>query len=250
MVVFLLLTALAQGCGYDDDDDVIAPTVSYVSPVNGTACVPTSAVIKSTFSEVMNPSFLNSTSFTVKRGGVRINGTVSYGGTSATFIPLPGLSSTGNLAPFTGYTAALTTEISDSNGNRLATDRVWGFSTSDKPATVSFATDIQPIFTQFCTVGCHQSGGTASFLSLMNEVDSKNIVRSHAYAGIVSQSSTHTTGGGFLIKPCDSGSSVLYQRVSGIGLDPSEQRMPSDFALDGDLQNLIRKWIDEGALDN
>ncbi len=233
------------GCGYDEAKDVTPPTITYVSPDNGTACVATSAVVKATFSEVMSPSFINLTTFTIRKGGSRIEGSVSYGGTFATFIP------TTDLATFSGYTATLTTETRDSNGNRLASEKVWGFSTSGAAATVSFATDIQPIFNTFCTVGCHQTGGTASFLSLMNEVDSKNIVRSYAYANLVNQSSTRTTGGIKLVKPCDSVNSVLYQRISGIGLDSSEQTMPQNSSLlDQDLQNLIKKWIDEGALDN
>lgn len=219
-----------------------------MSPHNGTSCVPTSAVVKATFSEVMGPSFINRTTFIVKKGGTRVDGTVSYGGTFATFIP------SSSLSTFTGYTAILTTGatgIMDSNGNPLTANYIWGFATGSSAATVSFSADIQPIFNTFCTIGCHQSGGTASFLSLMNEVDSNNIVRSYAYANLVNQPSTRTTGSGLLVKPCDSANSILYQRISGIGLDPSEQTMPQNSSLfDQDLQNLVKIWIDEGALDN
>lgn len=256
VILLSLLAASMPGCGYDEDKDTTPPTITYVSPVNGTSCVPTSAVVKATFSEVMSPSFINRTTFIVKKGGARVDGTVSYGGTFATFIP------SSSLSTFTGYTATLTTgatgisdsngnALADSNGNPLTANYVWGFATGSTAATVSFSADIQPIFNTFCTIGCHQSGGTASFLSLMNEVDSKNIVISYAYANLVNKSSTSTTGGISLVKPCDSANSVLYQRISGIGLDPSEQKMPQNSSLlDQDLQNLVKKWIDEGALDN
>lgn len=253
VILLVLLTASMHGCGYDEDKDTTPPTITYVSPYNGTSCVPTSAVVKATFSEVM---FINRTTFIVKKGGTRIDGTVNYGGTFATFIP------SSSLSTFTGYTATLTTgasgirdsngnALADSNGNPLTANYIWGFATGSTAATVSFSDDIQTIFNTFCTIGCHQSGGTASFLSLMNEVDSKNIVRSYAYANLVNQSSIHTTGGVLLVKPCDSVNSVLYQRISGIGLDSSEQTMPQNSSLlDQDLQNLVKKWIDEGALDN
>lgn len=245
-----------HGCGYDEDKDTTPPAITYVSPYNGTSCVPTSAVVKATFSEVMSPSFINRTTFIVKKGGARVDGTVSYGGTFATFIP------SSSLSTFTGYTATITTgatgirdsngnPLADSNGNPLTANYIWGFATGSTAATVSFSADIQPIFNTSCTIGCHQSGGTASFLSLMNEVDSKNIVRSYAYANLVNQSSTRTTGGTLLVKPCDSVNSVLYQRVSGIGLASGEATMPLGGSLiSADNRNLIKAWIDEGALDN
>lgn len=236
-MIFLIPLLLLSGCG--DGEDTTRPTVISTSPADGASCVATNSVIKATFSEVMGPSFINRTTFTVRKGGNRIAGTVSYGGTFATFLPFP------NLSTFSGYTATLTTGVKDSNGNPLAADHAWGFTTGGSAtSTVSLATDIQPIFNTYCTIGCHQSKGTASFLPLTDDVAYANLVK----FGDVS--STRTTGGGPLVKPCDSSSSVLYKRISGIGLDPGEQKMPPDISLDQDLRDLIKKWIDEGALDN
>lgn len=237
VILLSLLAASMHGCGYDEDKDTTPPTITYVSPYNGTSCVPTSAVVKATFSEVMSPSFINRTTFIVKKGGARVDGTVNYGGTFATFIPT-------SLTTFTGYTATLTTGVKDSNGNPLYSDYVWGFTTGGtSTSTVSLATDIQPILNTYCVI-CHQAGGQASFLPLTDDVSYLNLVNK-------ASTQTGTPPSGTLVVPCDSSGSVLYQRVTGIGLASGEATMPLGGSLiSAHNRNLIKAWIDEGALNN
>lgn len=246
---FLVMSLLAvmYGCGggggesiYGDggSDDTTPPTVVSTSPANNATGVAVNSNVIASFSEAMGSSSISETTFYVRKGGSNISGNISYGGTSATFLPLT------SLQPFKGYTATVTTGIKDSNGNALASNYSWGFITgSSTTSTISFATHIQPIFNSNCTTACHQAGGTATtFLILTNDV---------AYANLVNKSSTQTTGGGILVNPGDSANSVLYQRISGIGLASGEQTMPQNRSLlVSDDQTRIKTWIDDGALNN
>lgn len=238
-VLVSLLAAVLQGCGGSENDkDTTPPTVVSTSPSDGATCVATSAVIKATFSETMSSSFLNRTTFEVRRGGTKIDGTVNYGGTFATFQPISSLST------FRGYTGTVTIGVKDSNGNPLSSDYVWGFTTGGTTElTVNFSPQIQQIFTTYC-ITCHQAGGQASFLPLTDGASYSNLVNK-------ASTQTGTPPSGTLVIPCDSSGSVLYQRVTGIGLAPGEVTMPQGASLISTYnRNLIKTWIDEGALDN
>lgn len=238
LAVLLISFYGCGGGGGSSDQDTTAPTVISTSPANNATGVAVNSNVIASFSEAMSSSSISEATFYVRKGGSNISGSISYGGTFATFQPLS------SLQAFKGYTATVTTGAKDSNGNALAANYSWGFITgSSTTATVSFATHIQPIFNSNCITACHQTGGTAStFLILTDDV---------AYANLVNKSSTQTTGGGLLVVPSDSANSVLYQRVSGVGLDPTEQTMPQNGSLlSSDKQTLIKTWIDEGALNN
>jgi ice-binding like protein/Big-like domain-containing protein len=98
-----------------------APTVLSVTPADG-AC-PNSAVT-ATFSEAMNASTINATTFTLTGAGAA--GVVTYDAPdiTATFTPSPAL------ALNTTYTATITTGAQDLFGNALATDFTWTFTTA------------------------------------------------------------------------------------------------------------------------
>jgi hypothetical protein len=105
------------------------PTVISVTPPNGTSGICPNTVILATFGEAMNPSTINTTNFTLTAPGtppVAIAGTVTYDVAShvATFTP------TNPLALNTLYTATITTGAQDLDGNSLASDYVWTFTTS------------------------------------------------------------------------------------------------------------------------
>lgn len=106
------------------------------------------------------------------------------------------------------------------------------------PAVVLFSADIQPIFRDHCTV-CHKMDGIAGFLPM-------------TYENLVDQDTTNTDGGGKRVIPFNAENSILYQRISGIGLPLTEETMPlgSTQLLPEEKQVLIKNWINEGALDN
>ena len=104
------------------------PTVISVTPPNLASGICPNSVVVATFSEAMNPSTINTTTFTLTSGtpAVGVTGTVTYDVAShvATFTP------TNPLALSTLYTATITTGAQDLFGNPLASDQVWGFTTS------------------------------------------------------------------------------------------------------------------------
>ena len=58
------------------------------NPANLATGVPVNQVVTATFSETMNPSSINTATFTVSTpDGVTIGGVVSYSGVTATFTP-------------------------------------------------------------------------------------------------------------------------------------------------------------------
>jgi tetrahydromethanopterin S-methyltransferase subunit B len=79
--------------------------------------------IAATFSNSMDPATISTSSFTLMQGTTPISGTVTYVGLVATFDPDV------NLAVNTLYTATITTGATDLEGNPLAADYVWSFTT-------------------------------------------------------------------------------------------------------------------------
>jgi len=98
------------------------PIVISVTPANG-ACP--STAVTATFSEAMNPATINTTTFTLTTGTppVAVQGVVTYALSTATFTPNVALSAG------TTYTATITTGAQNLNGNALASNYVWTFTT-------------------------------------------------------------------------------------------------------------------------
>ena len=104
--------------------DAIAPTVVSTDPAPNATGVALNKVISATFSEAMNPTTINNTTFLLKQGTTLIPGTVTYSGSTAYFVP------TTNLTASTVYTATITTGAKDLAGNALAANYVWSFTTA------------------------------------------------------------------------------------------------------------------------
>jgi hypothetical protein len=99
------------------------PKATATDPTNNLTGVSRDKQIAFTFNQAMNPSTLNTTTFTLKQGSTVIDGTVTYSGTTATFTP------THALAAGTAYTATVTTGAKNLAGTGLAADAVWSFTT-------------------------------------------------------------------------------------------------------------------------
>lgn len=142
----LLLVTFAAGCASNAQEipvttDTVAPTVSFTAPANGQTAVPYDRKVSVAFSEAMNPTTINTTTFTVTGPGLTpVPGTVSGVGSTATFTP------TGTFSNNTLYTATITIGAKDLAGNALAANYGWNFTTgvvadTIKP-TVSFTAPI------------------------------------------------------------------------------------------------------------
>ncbi|MBC7883934.1 MAG: Ig-like domain-containing protein [Saprospiraceae bacterium] len=113
----------------------VAPTVISTDPVNNGTNVSLDKTISATFSEPMDPSTINASTFTLRNGTTSVTGTVSYTGTTAFFNP------TTNLQPGTVYTATITTGAKNLAGTPLAGDYVWTFTTVSDIAPTVISTD-------------------------------------------------------------------------------------------------------------
>jgi hypothetical protein len=99
------------------------PTVTHTAPLYAATGTPINTKLLVTFSKVMDPTTITTSTITLKHGGTSNSGTVSYTGVTATFAPPT------NLATYTFYTATVTTGAKDTSGHALVVNYVWSFTT-------------------------------------------------------------------------------------------------------------------------
>lgn len=113
--------------------DITPPVVISTNPASGAVEVPGGTSITVMFSEAMDPSSLNGTTFLLyDEGNNRINGTVIASGATTIFTP------TVYLAGSRTYRAAITTGAKDrSGGNFLQTAYSWSFTVDSVPPMIT-----------------------------------------------------------------------------------------------------------------
>ncbi|SRX73707.1 ice-binding family protein [Aequorivita antarctica] len=109
--------------GTSTEADVIAPTVLSTDPEANEIDVARNKVISVNFSEAMDSSTINASTFSVKQADLQLEGTVSYSGTTAKFI------SETLLGPDTSYTVTIATGVTDVAGNALEANTELSFTT-------------------------------------------------------------------------------------------------------------------------
>lgn len=119
----IAMVILITACSDDKTAETnIPPTVNSTDPANNAIEVPRNKVITIEFSEAMDPTTINATSFSLTDGENNVTGDVSFSGTTASFTP------TDSFEPSANYTATLTTEAKDLSGKPIETNTVWSFS--------------------------------------------------------------------------------------------------------------------------
>jgi O-glycosyl hydrolase len=104
-----------------------APTVTAVTPSNGSTGLVASTTITATFSEAIAASTLTASTFTLTpQGGAAVAATVSYNATTFTATLTPNAP----LAANKTYTAAVTTGVVGATGNAVANLNSWSFTTA------------------------------------------------------------------------------------------------------------------------
>ena len=112
--------------------DTTAPYPFFTSPNNAANNVPINQKISITFTEAMDPTTINTTTFKVTGPGVvTVPGTVVSIGRTATFTP------DSQLANSILYTATATTGAKDLAGNALASNYAWRFTTGAVADTIA-----------------------------------------------------------------------------------------------------------------
>jgi hypothetical protein len=106
--------------------DSTPPTVSSVTPADGTMNVAVAAPITATFSEAMKESTINTNTITMSGD---VTGTVTYDAATntATF------KTSSPLAYDTNYTMTVTNGVKDSMGHNMSSDYKWSFTTTAAP---------------------------------------------------------------------------------------------------------------------
>jgi hypothetical protein len=102
---------------------IIPPTVTSTIPIDLAVGVALNIHVSAVFSKIMDASTITTATFTLMEGNSFVAGTVSYTGSTATYIP------TDNLASLTTYTATITTGAKDLEGNSMVQNYVWSFTT-------------------------------------------------------------------------------------------------------------------------
>ena len=121
-IIALLSIVLMTGCK-KSSDPTVQTVVTSTDPINNSTGVGRNKPLTFTFNTAMDPSTINSTTFTLKQGSTPIAGTVTYSGMTATFTP------TVALAAATVYTATITTGAKSTAGQALASNVSWSFTT-------------------------------------------------------------------------------------------------------------------------
>ena len=106
--------------------DVTPPTVTSVSPLNGSGGITIGTTVVANFSETINSATVTSSTFQLKNGSNVVAGTLSHTANQVTFTPSSVLLSS------TLYTVTIkggSTGVKDVAGNPLASDYTWTFTT-------------------------------------------------------------------------------------------------------------------------
>ena len=108
---------------FTTESDSVAPVIITRSPAAGEIGVPLNSNIEVQFSESINPTTLDASSFYLSLNGWRVSATVSYDDVTHTAMLTPA-----NPLNYQGsYTVTLTRSITDLAGNSLAADEQWSF---------------------------------------------------------------------------------------------------------------------------
>jgi hypothetical protein len=124
--IAIAAVVLTGGCSENNDNDQKpAPTVLSSDPQMDATDVVLNKIVTVTFSEAMDPSSLNSTTFNINQGTTTVAGTISYSGTTVSF------KSDNTFKPGTDYTGKVTMNAKNVAGISLENDFEWGFTTGN-----------------------------------------------------------------------------------------------------------------------
>jgi Ice-binding-like/Bacterial Ig-like domain len=218
-ILAFLLILIITGCGREQAL-ATAPVVVSFTPSNGATAVPVASLITAAFTKAMNPTSINTSTFTVVGPtGATVTGAVTYSGTTATFTPAA------LLAASSVYTATITTGAKDSTGNALASNFVWSFTTGTVPTVIStnpvnaavgipinrkitatFSQAMNPatvtaagVFSLMVTTGGALVPGTATFVAANNTVifsPTANLLPNKQYTAGISTAAQSLAGNG------------------------------------------------------
>src|SRR6187402_1677694 len=111
-VIAMLLIVFVSGCKKDEDPG-LRPTVLSTDPIADATNYAVNKKVSVIFSAPMDAATMTTSTFTLQKAGVNVEGTVTSSGSTATFSP------TANLTANTLYKATVTTGAKDLEGKSL-----------------------------------------------------------------------------------------------------------------------------------
>ena len=174
-LIVMLLVILMAGCNGNVSLDG-NPTVTLTSPADGTTGVAINTTITATFSEVMDNKTITDATFNLKQGATAVSGTVTFSDVTAVFTPSDALS------PGTVYTATISTGAKSLEGQGLASDFVWSFTTvaagalSVSPATLTYGNQIIGTTSATQLVTITNTGSTALTVNSISNSNTTDFV--------------------------------------------------------------------------
>ncbi len=114
----------------------------------------------------------------------------------------------------------------------------------DGNTTVLFSTQIQPILTSNGCSGCHSVGGIADLDGI-----ALRLTAQESFAGLVNQNSVQDTSL-IIVVPGDSASSLLVEKIESSNPAVGARMPLFGPALTQAEIDLIKNWIDQGAMNN
>lgn len=144
-----------QDTDLDQDQQVVPPAISSVTPSDNATGVEINAQIKVVFSKAMDATSINTDTFTVKNSGNSVSGTVTYAEdtNTATFAPSK------TMALLAKYTATISTGVKDSEGNAMAEDYNWNFIIRDGTwGTPKQVSQVGALNAEYAQVGLDSKG--------------------------------------------------------------------------------------------
>ena len=128
----VILLVMALGCKKNDNNNATGnPTVTSTYPSNNVTGVALNQAIEFTFSQPMNSSTINDSTFTLMQGSTNVPGTVTYSGNTAIFTPSVPLTADST------YTATMTTGAKNLTGAGLSNTSIWSFTTGGSLSTLA-----------------------------------------------------------------------------------------------------------------
>ena len=113
----------------------IRPMVTFTDPENNTNNVVLNKLVSVNFNMPMKASTITTTTYTLKQGTTAVSGTVTYSGSTATFIPAS------PLVANTVYTATVSKTVTNLDNTAIIADYVWKFTTGALVAPIVTSTD-------------------------------------------------------------------------------------------------------------
>jgi hypothetical protein len=110
---------------------LLRPVVIAADPISNAIAVPLNKTISATFNMAMNPATLNNTTFKVNQGANAVAGSISYTGSTVSFIPASPLL-TNKI-----YTVTITTGAKNTLDTSMTADYTWNFTTDIIPAVTA-----------------------------------------------------------------------------------------------------------------